>query len=208
MLTIERPVARFRAGIAALVSALIAGALFTAGAEGLTAKQRRHRCFPHGSTTILVTHQARAYVIGDGLRACLFSTGRSLTLDTFDGELTVATARALAGRFVAWDFTQIPGCKAACPPGVTTTHSLNVMDLRTGRSRSVETTDRRVKLTTRGVLVWLTSRGPSGVSLMVLGARGQRTLDSGDIDNTFLKVFGSLVLWKKAGQGHWVDLAR
>jgi hypothetical protein len=41
---------------------------------------------------------------------------------------------------------------------------------------------------------------------MAIDARGRRVLDSGAINPDFLKVFGTLVLWSKAGEGRWVDL--
>jgi hypothetical protein len=211
----HRPTARVagRMGVLSLLVAFVSLSMLSAAAEaGLTAQQKRRLCFPAGSKTTRVSHDARAYTIdaasGDTqLRACLFSTGRSRTLATYDEVLSNASARSLAGRFVAWDYSSTPGCRGQCPPGVVPTQSLNVTDLRTGRRRSVDTVAAKVGVTTQGALVWLRSDGAAGATIRVLDARGQRTIDSGDVDKTFLKVFSTFVLWRKGGQNHWVDLA-
>jgi hypothetical protein len=197
-----------RRGRAVAVLALALGtcAMLASGASALTAKQKRQRCFPRRTTTKLVSATARVYETDDALRGCLFSTGRKWTLDENDGIVKVAKARALNGRFVAWDLDYSPGCRGQCPPGTTITHTLNVMDLRNGRARSVRTTDDRVGVTTRGALVWTSSGATSTVSLLVLDADGERTLDSGDVDKTFLRVFGTYVLWRTGGQNHWTRL--
>ena len=202
-----------RMGVLSLLAAFVLSSVFAMAAQaGLTAQQKRRLCFPAGSTTTRVSHDARAYTIdarsGDTrLRACLFSTGRSRTLATYDEVLSFASARALAGRYVAWDHSTTPGCRGQCPPGFVPRQSLNVTNLRTGRTRSVETSAAKVGVTTGGALVWLRSDGAAGATIRVLDARGQRTIDSGDVDKRFLKVFSTFVLWRKGGQNHWVDLA-
>jgi hypothetical protein len=193
--------------------ALVGCACFAVPAEaGLTAQQKRRACFPKGSRTVLVSHDVRAYTIdarsGDtDLRACLFSTGRSRVLATSDDILSVARAWALAGRFVAWEYRYTPGCRGQCPPSAVPLQTLSVTDLRSGLTRVASTSAARAGVTTRGSLVWIRSDGASGASLLVLDARGQRTLDSGDLDKGFLRVFGTFVLWRKGGQNHWADLA-
>jgi hypothetical protein len=106
----------------------------------------------------------------------------------------------LAGRFVAWD------CRGFCA-GTKATQSLHVIDLRSGRTRSVDTVAAKVGVTTQGALVWLRSDGAAGATIRVLDVRGERTIDSGDVDKTFLKVFSTFVLWRKGGENQWVDLA-
>ena len=196
--------------VASLMSAL---AMLVAGpAHALTAKQKRRLCYPRGSVTKLVTREARIYAPNDPnaldseLDACLFATGRSRSLDSFDEQYSDVPAYKLAGRFVAWDYFSVPSCKNACPPGVNGTERVNVMDLRSGRTRSVTTSASIIGLTPRGTLVWI-GPDPAGQAVMAIDARGQRVLDSGDIKPGFLKVFGTLVLWRKAGEGRWVDLA-
>jgi hypothetical protein len=200
---------RFGSAIA-LTSALV---LLSAGAaQALTAKQKRRLCYPRGSITKLVTREARVYqanpakTLDTELDACLFATGHRRLLDSYDEVYSNVASYKLAGRFVAWDYTSVPSCKNFCPPGVTGTEQINVMDLRSGRTRSVTTRASIIGLTPRGTLVWI-GPDPAGQALMAIDARGQRVLDSGDIDPGFLKVFGTLVLWSKAREGRWVDLA-
>lgn len=196
-----------------VVSLMSALALLVAGpAHALTAKQKRRLCYPRGSTTKLVTREARVYEpnradsLDSELDACLFATGRRRSLDSFDGQYSDVPAYKLAGRFVAWDYFSVPSCKNACPPGVSGTERVSVMDLRSGRTRSVTTSASIIGLTRRGTLVWI-GPDPAGQAVMAIDARGRRVLDSGAINPDFLKVFGTLVLWSKAGEGRWVDLA-
>src|SRR3954470_2496914 len=120
-----------------LAAALIAALAIAGPAE---AKDRKP-CARKGSHTVTATSHVRVYEVansdgGDTLFGCLRSNDkrRALAKGYDDGYVTsgVYDHVRVAGRFVAWQFTQTDiSCKAACPPGYDpTSTSLAVRDLR------------------------------------------------------------------------------
>src|SRR3954470_11440362 len=188
-----------------LATTLIAALAIAGPAE---AKDRKP-CARKGSHTVTATSHVRVYEVansdgGDTLVGCLRSNDkrRVLAKGYDDGYVTsgVYDHVRVAGRFVAWQFTQTDvSCKADCPPGYdpTSVH-LSVRDLRRKGRVIVQgeiASGGRLVLTAGGALAW-----SEAGAIEAFDGRGRRTLDSGDIPPDSLKLRdGNLAKWTKAG---------
>src|SRR4051812_2790165 len=110
----------------------LAGLLAMVPAAGA---KRAQRCPPKGAP--IVQRTARAVVfIRESTGAyvgCLRPRGKRHVLDTPDDIYSTVDAVALAGPFAAYVFSELPACKADCPPDVTSTGYVEILNLRTGR---------------------------------------------------------------------------
>ena len=143
--------------------------------------------------------QARIFSRGDSVYVCLRSNGRVTRLFETDDQYKGGAVQAFAGRFAAYDFTEFPACKEACPPGVETFSETTVVDARTGRrTRLFNGNAAKVVLTRSGAAAWLQGTAKA-FELHARDAQPDRVLDSGDIATRSIKASGGTLRWTNAG---------
>ncbi|MEA2468920.1 MAG: hypothetical protein QOJ57_3046 [Thermoleophilaceae bacterium] len=194
-----------------LVASAVVALLATAGPAA--AKTDSKPCARKGSTTVAATKRVRVYEVpnkdgASNLFGCLRADGkhRILAKGYDDGLVTsgVYDHVRVAGRFVAWQYTETDiSCKADCPPGYDPTSAhLSVRDLRRkGRVRVAgEIVPKgRLVLTKGGAIAWSASR-PDNDAIEAFDAAGKRTLDTGQIPPGSLALRdGNLATWKNGG---------
>jgi hypothetical protein len=186
---------------AAAILALLLVAALPAAAP---AKSKRGPCNPRGSTTIAKTKTIRVYTTRStgAYVACALRDGKRRTMDQPDDVYSNVGAVAIGGRFVAWTFSEIPACKADCPPGVTGSSTVNVMDIRSGREQNVSGTATKLVVSKRGNVAWLQPTGTSTFEVHILDPGGARVLDSGPIDPESFSFDGTTVSWVTQGTPH------
>lgn len=168
----------------------------------------RHSCATKGSRAVAQSQAARLFTVtrvGTArLYGCLTAVGRRVQLaeagdiDDLYSSTAFEDVR-LAGRYAAWYGTTTDvSCKASCPPDYQATLGrVHVFDLRRRRSvRAVRGTvdGRGLVLTDGGAVAWL-----SGNRLLAADRSGGRTLDTGTIADSSLRVDGSIVSWVRDG---------
>jgi hypothetical protein len=186
---------------AALAALLVVAALPAA----VPAKSHPSRCYPRGSTTIAKTRSIRVFTTRatGAYVACWRAQGARRTMDSPDGVYSNIGLVRIAGRFVAWTFSEVPACKADCPPGVTGSSTVNVMDVRSGTALGFDGTAQKLYLSTRGAIAWLEPTGPSSFDVRILlDASGPRVLDSGAIEPASFKFDGTTLSWVNQGAPH------
>jgi hypothetical protein len=187
--------------LAAAFAAVILVAVLPAAAP---AKSKRAPCNPRGSKTVAKTSAIRVYTTRatGAYVACALRGGQRRTMDEPDGVYSNVGVVAVAGRFVAWTFSHVPECKADCPPGVTGSSNVNVMDVRSGRAQSADGTATKLYVSTRGNIAWLQPTGPTTFEVHILDSGGPRVLDSGAIDPASFTFDGTTVSWVNQGVPH------
>lgn len=160
----------------------------------------RNRCAAAGSETLLSTPLLRVYSDADQAAdvVCLRATGRRTPLFDDDGLLSSGEIAAVAGRYVAYVFSESPACKAACPPDVTGTSGSAVANAATGRIRQLEPfVVARIVLAASGAVAWLSPPAPGFGSrtLSIWDAKGRRRLDQGAIAPASLRRSGGRLRW-------------
>jgi hypothetical protein len=200
-----------------LAAALIAALAIASPAEAKGSKP----CVRKGSHTVAATKLVRVYELpnnegGKTLVGCLRSNGKRRVLAKgYDDDLVTSGVYdhvRVAGRFVAWQFTETDiSCKADCPPGYdpTSVH-LSVRDLRRKARVVVDgelaSDGGRLVLTAGGAIAW-SEDDPSAIK--AFDGDGERTLDTGDIAPGSLKLHdGNLATWTNAGVEHSARLKR
>lgn len=149
-----------------------------------SAQARRDRCHAAGARTVALTAQARVFQDeGDGYYyGCDRRTGKRTELWEQDDLYISGGIRSIAGRFVAYAVSEIPGCKADCPPGVDGSYVTSVTDVRTGRTRDLhDGSVYTLILRPSGLVAWVAEPAP-GAMLSTWALGGPATLlDEGDI---------------------------
>lgn len=189
-------------------------AILLVGASPADAAKRKPKpsCAKKGSKTVVRSRDARLFTAratdGGGenvkrLYGCLTAVGRRIALaDAAYSDPYNSTDFAdvrLAGRYAAWlEQTTDASCKAECPPEYQTTRArLHVYDLRrrrSVRSRATDVNGQGLVLTGDGTVAWL-----YGNRLLSVDRAGGRTLDTGTIAESSLRVQGSVVSWIRDG---------
>jgi hypothetical protein len=143
---------------------------------------------------------------GDAVYACSRTSGRLTPLYPEDDLYATGTVRAVSGRHVAYDSTEIPACKADCPPGVVTTATTAVVDALTGVRRVlVAATADVVRLTPSGAVAYLVG-APPHATLSAWDADGRRTLDHGAVAAASVVLTGTELRWSTGGVPHAATL--
>jgi hypothetical protein len=183
--------------------ALAAAAVLVAAAPAAEAK-RAPRCPPHGAPVVQKSARAVVFIREStgAYVACLRPRGVRRRLATPDDIYSSVDAVALAGRFAAYVFSEIPACKADCPPDVTGSGSVEVVDLRTGRRFGASALGVRAFVLTRsGTVAYLVADG-----LHALNADGDVVLDAGDVAPQSVRIVGSSIVWTSGGVPQSRDL--
>jgi hypothetical protein len=149
-----------------LRSVLCSVLLLAVGASSAVAA--RDRCNLPGRRTVALTPQIRVFQAEDDgyYHGCLRRTGKQTVLWEQDDIYISGVVRAVAGRFVAYEVGESPGCKADCPPDVHGTDITSVTDLRSGRTRDLR--DGPVwalRLRASGAVAWTDADGRHSVSV-------------------------------------------
>ncbi len=194
---------------ARLAAVLLGAAAATALAAG-TAQARNH-CARSGTQTLRSTPLLRVYVDPDLAAAyvCLRASGRRTLLYDDDGLYSSGAVAAVAGRFVAYAFDEIPACKDTCPPGVTGASGTAVANAATGRVRQLEAyVVAKVVLAASGAVAWLSPPSPGfGIRrLWIWTAAGRRLLDQGQIAPASLLRSGGRLRWTTGTAAHSVRM--
>lgn len=178
--------------------ALVLLALTAATAQGI--HRRQDRCNLAGARTVALTPETRVFQSTDDgyYYGCRRRTGTRALLWEQDDLYVDGTVRAAAGHFVAHSVSIIPACKADCPPGVRSTHTTAVTDVRTGRTRELHDGPvPRLLLRRSGTVVWTAEPRPAA-QLSVWGSGGVATLlDSGDIHT--VRAANGTMTWSNSG---------
>ncbi|ADB51422.1 hypothetical protein [Conexibacter woesei] len=185
-----------RSGLLAAAAVVLAASL-AAAPTALAARPRAPRCPARGATVVTQTRAAVVFVDArtGAYRGCLRPHGRARRLATPDEIYSTVGAVTLAGRWVAFSFSHTPECKADCPPGVTGSGYVALVNLRDGRRYSANAlSPAALALTVRGTLVYLL-----GDALHALDRAGDRVLDTGDIAPASVRASGTTVTWTNAG---------
>lgn len=199
----------------ALLPALATAVLAAGAAVPADAAKAPAKCKRAGSTTIAKSGSARVYELataqgGTALYGCLLSTNRHSKLDEAYDDGYVSSygySRVrLAGRFVAWVFTETDvSCKAACPPGYDpTTTEVDVFDLRarSGNALGAEPAGSTLRVNSGGAAAWLQRLGGGQRDLHAWDADGHRVVDTGPIPTASYSLVGPKLSWANG------DLAR
>lgn len=165
-------------------------------ADAPAAYVHKDKCNLDGHRTVALTKQVRVFADHDIYSACLRATGKKTELFEADGIYTDGVVRLVAGRHVAYEFSEIPACKADCPPGVHATDITSVTDARTGKTRELHNGPiATLILRPSGSVAWLTG-GPPDAELNLWTAT-RRARDSGDISDVHVE--GDRLVWTQAG---------
>ncbi|MEZ5121961.1 MAG: hypothetical protein R2736_10365 [Solirubrobacterales bacterium] len=159
--------------------------------------KRAPRCPPHGAQVVQKTVRAAVFVRAStgAYVGCLRPRGSARRLATPDDIYSSVDAVALAGRFAAYVFSETPACKADCPPDVTGSGRVGVVDLRTGRRAGASALGvQALALTRSGTAAYLVADG-----LHALSATGDVVLDTGDIPPKSVTASGTTIRWTNAG---------
>lgn len=181
--------------------------LVLVGASGADAAARqRDRCNRAERRTVALTPLLRVYDADGFYSACLRATGQATELFENDGIYSSGVVRAVAGRFVAYEASHTPECKADCPPGVSGSTLTEVVDARTGRTRTLhEGYVGALLLRRSGSVAWVSGTRPQA-DLSLWRLTGARTvLDSGDI--TGVRAADGRLIWRNAGEHNAVAFA-
>jgi hypothetical protein len=180
----------------ALCVLLILAAAALGAADAPAAYVHRDKCNLDGPRTVALTKQVRVFADHDVYYACLRATGKKTELFASDGIYTDGVVRRAAGRHVAYEVSEIPACKADCPPDVHATAITSVIDAKTGRVRDLHNGPiATLILRPSGSVAWLTGSPPDAE--LNLWTATRRTLDSGDISDVHVE--GVRLVWTKAG---------
>lgn len=185
------PLAAVAAGIAAALAVAVAPS------AALAARPRAPRCPARGAVVVEQTRTAAVYVDprSGAYRGCLRPHGRARRLATPDEIYSTVGGVTLAGRWVAFAYSHTPECKADCPPDVTGSGYVALVNLGDGRRYSATALDpAALALTVRGTLVYLLDD-----TLYALDRAGDRVLDTGDIAPASVRASGTTVSWTNAG---------
>jgi hypothetical protein len=180
--------------------------VLAATADAHSATRQRDKCNREQRRTVALTAQIRVYERFDAYHACVRATGKATMLFESDGIYNSGVVRAVAGRFVAYEASHVPECKADCPPGVTGSDVTEVADARNGVSRvlrdgSVGT----LLLRDSGSVAWLSGTRPDAdLTIWRLG-RKRVLVDSGDISG--VRLAGGTLAWSNAGERHAMAFA-
>jgi hypothetical protein len=195
-----------RTAVAAI--AILALAVAAPAADAKPAKP----CSRKGSTTVKATKSVRVYRVnnnqgGQSLIGCLRSDDKRQVLARgYDDGYVLSGDFAhvkVAGRFVAWEFTDTDiSCKAACPPGYNPdVVRLHIRDLRERKTEHVDgnvASKGRLVLTKGGSIAW-TQQGANDVEVDAFDSAGRRQLDHGQIPPGSLRLEGKVASWTNAG---------
>ena len=188
---------RLAPAVAGLVLAVLVAGVPAAGAK------RAPRCPPKGASIVKKTARAVVFVREStgAYVGCLRPRGKARRLATPDDIYSSVDAVALAGPFAAYVFSATPACKADCPPEVTGTGSVEVVDLRTGRRAGASALGVSAFVLTRtGTAGYLVADG-----LHALNATGDVVLDTGNIAPESVKAVGTAIQWTKDGMAQSRD---
>jgi hypothetical protein len=180
---------------------VLAAALSATAATGASAATRHDRCVHRDTSTVALTKVQRVYVDETGSYfACVRKTGRSTELFTADNLYTSGTIRAVNGYFVAYEWSEVPACKADCPPGVDGTDDTMVTDARTGKARTLgDGSVRGIQLLASGTVGFVVYSASVGAELAVWPATGaRRLLDTGRI--TAVRSTAGRIHWKNGSE--------
>jgi hypothetical protein len=187
---------------AALVA--LAVLMFAVATGDAQARHRPDPCRKKGTTTSRQTKEIRVYSDDLGsYYACSRKNRHRVLLYDDDGEYDTGIVAAIAGRYVAYESSSLPTCKEACPPGVNGSASTAVVNVRTGKQRSLASSGvDRLVLAPSGAVAWVlpSTAAGGGKELWVWDAAGRRLLDSGNVAAASLRLSGGTVSWTKDGQ--------
>ena len=171
--------------------------LAVAGAAATPAQAARDRCKKGKARNVKVTKKLRiTATAGGSTRVCLRRSGRTTLLFRGDDLYTSGRIRRTAGRFVAYETTHIPECKADCPPDVNTSQVTTVIDAKSRERRSLHdgplTT---LILRPSGSVAWVFGQAPD-VDLNTWTAE-LRHRATGDISDVHRE--GRELVWMQSG---------
>jgi hypothetical protein len=165
------------------------------------AKAKRVTCTPRGSTTVQKTKRIRVYTTSssDAYVACVRPHGPRRVMDEPDGVYSNVGEVAVAGDFVAWTYSEVPACKADCPPNVNATSRVSIMKPRTGQRHDFDAVPDKLWLAANGHVAWL-QRSSDGYEVHASERGAPGIVNHGAIDPASFAFDGTTLTWTNAGQ--------